>query len=81
MPKNSDLNSTSRGAAALSVCESMLIALGDLKVFTHKDSLDILKDAANAHRNAGGTAEQAARHEIIALIIERVRTSGNSVRR
>lgn len=81
MPKNSDLNSTDRGAAALSICESMLIALGDLKIFTHKDSLDVLKDAASAHRSAGGTAEQVAQHEAVAAIIERVRTSGNSVRR
>ena len=80
MPKASLLSFSTEGKAALSICESILIALGDLKIMSVKDTRDILIDAAQAHRDAGGDAEQEKQHEAIASIIERVRTSANSVR-
>ena len=73
------LDTDSDGHAALSICESMLIALSDLKILKLGDARDILTDAAAAHRGAGGTADQLARHETVAAIIDRVRTSTNSV--
>lgn len=79
MPNMSNMNSTDQGQAALAICESILIALSDLKVFTLQDARDVLIDAANAHRGAGGNTEQIARHEAVALIIDRVRTSANSI--
>ena len=78
MPHN---DKSTQGEAALAICESMLIALSDLKIFTVKDARDVLVDAASAHRGAGGTVEQVARHEAIAMIIERVRTHTNSIPR
>ena len=79
MPKQLNANPTAEGRAALAICESMLIALSDLKVITHQAARDMLKDAASAHRGAGGNVEQAASHEAVAVIIDRVRTSANSV--
>ena len=78
MPNN---DSSIEGQAALSICESMLIALSDLKVVTQKAARDVLTDAASAHRGSGGNPGQVAKHEAIAVIIDRVRTSANSVPR
>ena len=40
------------GAIAPSICESLLIALNDLKILGDKETHDILVDAATSHRNA-----------------------------
>ena len=79
MPKASLLTSGTEGLAALSICESILIALGDLKIMSLQDTRDILTDAAQAHRSAGEDADQVKKHEAIASVIERIRTSANSV--
>jgi hypothetical protein len=79
MRKASSSNTAAEGHAALAICESLLIALQDLEQLSEKEAADILLDAASAHRGAGGTPEQIARHETVALIIDRVRTGGNSV--
>ena len=81
MKKSSSKKMTIHGEAALAICESMLIALSELKIFSAQDARDILVDAASTHRGAGSVGVQGARHETIALMIERVRTSGNSVPR
>jgi hypothetical protein len=79
MTKLSLQNTSLEGIAALSICESLLIALGDLKVISVQDTRDILTDAATAHRNVDTNADRMKQHEAIALIIDRIRTSSNSV--
>ena len=81
MSSHVDSEATNEGHAALAICESLLIALHDLKIVTEQDARDILLDAAAAHHAAGGTQAQIERHEAIAKIIERVGTSGNAVPR
>ena len=81
MSSDVDPEAIDEGHAALAICESLLIALHDLKIITEQDTHDILLDAAAAHRAAGGTQAQIERHEAIAKIIERVGTSGNAVPR
>ncbi|WP_085644223.1 hypothetical protein [Thalassospira sp. MCCC 1A03138] len=69
-----------QGAAALSICESLLLCLGDMGLMTDKDIIGILEDAANAHVvvEAGGKddAHHLAVHDLIKAIIK----GGNSVR-
>jgi hypothetical protein len=60
------------GLAALSICESLLLALGDLKVLSHQDVRGVLEDAAAAHRNAIGTPQEVEGHRAVAAIIDRV---------
>ena len=74
-----DMKGNASGIAALSICESLLIALSDLKIMATTDTAGILKDAASAHRNAGGTGHDAAMHREVAAIIERIIAGGNSV--
>lgn len=73
------MNDAASGLAALAICESLLIALSDLKIMGGQETAGVLKDAATAHRNAGGTGDEAALHREVAIIIERIIAGGNSV--
>ena len=81
MPNRSLLKTTAEGHATLSIVESLLIALSDLKLMSVQDFRDVLTDALTAHRGAGGTQPQLEQHESIAAIIDRVCTSKNGVSR
>ena len=61
------------GAAALSICELLLLALSDGKILSDHEVQGLLEDAAEAHRNAKGTPEELEGHREIAAIIERMR--------
>lgn len=81
MADPSDMKGTASGIAALSICESLLIALSDLKIMDAEEASSVLKDAASAHRNAGATGDQEVMHLEVATIIERILTANNSVPR
>jgi hypothetical protein len=68
------------GIAALTICESLLLALNDRNVLPEGEIMGILKDAANAHSPApaGGNTEM---HKAVAALITRIIDGGNSVRR
>ena len=73
--------SNAAGHAALAICESLLLALGDRKVIDEAEVLGILEDAATAHRNAVPLARgDGATHEAAAALIEAIIAGGNSVR-
>jgi hypothetical protein len=69
------------GHAALSICESMLLAMHDLKIMSQTDARNVLKDAASAHREASGHPERAEMHKKIATLIDSILASGNSLPR
>jgi len=64
------------GMAALTICESLLLALNDHKVLTESEVLAVLTDSAAAHESADGEAHTAA-----ARMIRKIVSGGNSVRR
>ncbi len=68
------------GTAALSICESLLLALNDRNILPEKEVLGILKDAAAAHEFAPDT-EQSELHAAVAALINGILAGGNSVRR
>lgn len=68
------------GTAALSICESLLLALNDRNILPEKEILGILRDAAAAHEFAVG-ADQAKMHAAVAALINGILAGGNSVRR
>lgn len=68
------------GAAALSICESLLLALNDRNILPEKEILGILLDAAEAHERAG-EIKDAERHAAISALIHAIINGGNSVRR
>lgn len=67
------------GMAALSICESLLLALNDHDILPENEIMAILKDAAAAHENAAdGDADL---HRGVAALINQIISGGNSVRR
>jgi hypothetical protein len=74
-------HSTTSGVAALSICEALLLALNDAKILPESEIMGILKDAATAHENAGGSKIETEEHNAVAKLINRIISSGNSVRR
>jgi hypothetical protein len=68
------------GHAALSICESLLLALNDGKILPEHEIVSILRDAAAAHEGAPGLGE-AEMHKAVAALINGILAGGNSVRR
>ena len=58
------------GLAALSICESLLLALRENKILSDHEVQGLLEDAAEAHRNARGTPQELEAHRAIVAIIE-----------
>lgn len=66
------------GLAALSICESLLVALHDLKIIDQREVVGILKDASAAHHNAVEVKDPNA-HAAAAAVIDRIIAGKNSV--
>jgi hypothetical protein len=69
------------GMAALTICESLLLALNDGKILPESDILGVLIDAAVTHESAAGTETEDAAHKAVATLIREIISGGNSVRR
>jgi hypothetical protein len=80
MNDRNDSDKTTAGAAALSICESLLIALNDLKIIDDKETRAVLQDAAESHRNAIPGSSNPDEHRAIASLIDRIINGKNSVR-
>ena len=71
-----------RGAAALAICESLLLALNDRDILREHEILGILRDAAAAQDNDPDLKDgQAELHRAVAVLIALIIDGGNSVRR
>ena len=81
MSNSIEINGAASGLAALSICESLLLAMGDLKVMNENQVMGVMNDAADAHRNAVGSVKDKALHLEVVAILDRIIASGNSVRR
>lgn len=69
------------GAAALAICESLLLALNDRNILPEREIMGVLHDAALSHEQAVATGPQADVHREAAKLIHRIIDGGNSVRR
>lgn len=69
------------GHAALSIVESLLLAMNDSKLLPEGEIMGILNDAAKSHENAIGHDSEAEMHAEVAALINRIISGGNSVRR
>lgn len=70
-----------RGRAALTICESLLLALNDHDVLPESDIVGVLKDAAITHENAAKEGEDGEGNLAVAAVIRKIIEGGNSVRR
>ena len=80
-PKPTQIDKSVAGAAALSICEALLISLNDLKVMDDKEAHAVLVDAAATHRNAISASQNPEEHRAVADLIERIMNGKNSVRK
>ena len=80
MAKSNRIDGNASGVAALSICESLLLALGDRNVMNEREIVGVIADAADAHRFAGGSAGDSKLHVEVTAILDRIIEGGNSVR-
>lgn len=69
------------GMAALSICESLLLALNDRNILPEKEIMGILRDAADSHSEAANLDSDSKAHQEAANLINKIIAGGNSVRR
>jgi len=69
----------SEGLAALSICESLLLALTDLKVISEGDARDLLTDVVATHTEAAIGSSAPERHQAVVAIIERILVGKDAV--
>jgi hypothetical protein len=64
----------SSGTAALGICESLLLALVDLKVLDQQAADDLLSDVISTHTGAAPLSSDPDHHLEVVAIVERMRT-------
>ncbi len=69
------------GAAALAICESLMLALNDRKILPEKEIIGVLTDAAKSHEDCAAEPNALPHHAAVAVLINRIIAGGNSVRR
>ena len=68
------------GMAALAICESLLLALTDLKIISEQEARDLLTDVATTHDEAATTSPLPNKHHVVAEIVRRILAAKNGVR-
>jgi hypothetical protein len=68
------------GTAALGICESLLLALTDLKVISEEDVRGLLTDVATANTEAATSSQGPGQYLAVAEIVRRILAGKNGVR-
>ncbi len=69
------------GAAALTIVESLLLALKDRKILPEREIIGILQDAVLAHAEMPETADNPGHHAAVAALINKILAGKNSAPR
>jgi hypothetical protein len=67
--------------AALAICESLLLALQDLKIIGEQDARDVLNDVAATHNEAALASETPEKHQAVVAIVQRILAGTNGTPR
>ncbi len=65
------------GLAALGICESLVLALTDLKVLSEQDARDLFDDVVTTHTDAAAKSATPDRHHAVVEIIQRILAGKN----
>jgi hypothetical protein len=65
------------GLAALGICESLVLALTDLRVISERDARNLLNDVATTHTNAAAASTTPEMHHAVVEIIGRILAGKN----
>lgn len=60
------------GMAALSLCESLLLAINDKKLMTQSEIMGVIEDAAAAHDHADGSASAHLANKAAAALLRAI---------
>ena len=61
------------GAAALGICEALLVALTDLKIISEQDARNLLTDVATTHDEAATLSQTPEGDHAVIEIVRRIR--------
>ena len=75
-PRSNDAD----GFAALGICESLLLALTDLKIISEEEARDLLTDVATSHTEAALTSRSPEKHQAVVKIVQHILAGKNGVR-
>lgn len=76
MPLNNPASDTA-GLAALGICESLLLAMTDLKLLTAQDAHDVLTDVMTTNSEAAALSATPEPHLAVVEIIGKILASKN----
>lgn len=68
------------GLAALGICESLLLALTDLKIVSDQDMRELLVAAATTHQEAAAASRTPEKHRAVVKIIQGILDGKNGLR-
>jgi hypothetical protein len=68
------------GTAALGICESLILALTDLKIISEQDARGLLTDVATTHSDAATASQSPERHHAVVEIVQRILAGRDGVR-
>jgi hypothetical protein len=72
--------SDAEGLAALGICESLLLALTDLKIISEQDARGLLADVSTTHQEAATTSQTPDKHQAVVKIVQRILAGKNGMR-
>jgi hypothetical protein len=72
-----DRTNDAEGLAALGICESLVLALTDLKIISEVDARDLFNDVVTSHSNAATVSATPERHRAVVDIIQRILAGKN----
>ena len=79
MTDNAQFN-PAEGMAALGICESLLLALTDLKIITEEDARELLADVVTTHNEAATASLAPEKNLAVVAIVERILAGKNGMR-
>jgi hypothetical protein len=68
------------GLAALGICESLLLALTDLKIISEEEAHDLLTNVATTHNEAAADSQTPEKHQAVVRIVRRILAGKNGLR-
>ena len=68
------------GIAAFGICQSLLLALTDLKIIGEQDARDVLTDVITTHTEAATMSSTPENHHAVLELVKCIRAGKNGVR-
>jgi hypothetical protein len=73
-------DSAAVGLAALSICESLLLSMGDRGLLDELETRNLLEDVIAVHHNAAEAGDNPLLHTAVARLVDRILKGENAGR-